>query len=97
MILRVAFSTVLIEIVLRLTSTYTLILYNTHFTGYFSTTSIVTALFVKGALFTAKYIVYYGMTTVFNALVGMKTTQLPRCICLMHLNSEMWRLIKRKS
>ena len=49
------------------------------------------ALYLKGALFACKYIVYYGITSLINRLFNMKTTQLPRCISIIHTNSEMWR------
>lgn len=48
-------------------------------------------LYLKGSLFTCKYIVYYGITTFCNKLVGMETNHLPRCISLIHTNAEMWR------
>jgi hypothetical protein len=49
------------------------------------------ALLLNGSLFASKYVVYYGITTLVNKIVGMKTTELPRCISLIHTNSEMWR------
>lgn len=53
--------------------------------------SLAASLGIKGSLFTAKYIVYYGLTTVVNQQVGMQTTDLPRCIFLIHTNAELWR------
>jgi hypothetical protein len=53
--------------------------------------SIAASLGIKGSLFSAKYIVYYGLTTLVNEQVGMKTSNLPRCIFLIHTNGELWR------
>lgn len=49
------------------------------------------AMLLRGSLFASKYIVFYGLPTLVNRIIGMKTTELPRCIALIHLNSEMWR------
>ena len=53
--------------------------------------AIAIALLLKGALFAVKYIVFYGVPTFFNEIVGMKTTPLPRCIALISTNGEMWK------
>ncbi|CAF1096654.1 unnamed protein product [Brachionus calyciflorus] len=90
-ILRIAFSLFLIEFFLRATSTYTTLNYTSYVSDYFSMTSYIMSMFIRGSLFASKYVVYYGIPTLINKFVGMKTTELPRCIVLIHLNSEMWR------
>lgn len=49
------------------------------------------ALAVKGLLFSAKYIVFYGIPSIVNKCVGMKITKLPRCIAIIHTNNELWK------
>jgi hypothetical protein len=58
---------------------------------WFSKPSLAMSLYLKGSLFTCKYIVYYGVTNLFNKLAGMNTTKLPRCISIIHTNNEMWK------
>jgi len=58
---------------------------------WFSKSSLTMSLYLKGSLFTCKYIVYYGIANLFNKLVGMNTTKLPRCISVIHTNNEMWK------
>ena len=53
--------------------------------------TIAFALLIKGALFSVKYIVFYGIPNIFNEIVGIKTTPLPRCIALISTNGEMWK------
>jgi Na+/alanine symporter len=91
---RILISTLIIESVLHFTSIYSLIVYHKQLVHYFSKSSIILALYLVGSLFACKYIVYYGLSTMVNLLVGMKTTELPRCISLIHLNSELWRFKK---
>lgn len=88
---RIGFSMLLIEILLRITSSYTVLIYTNYVWRYFSVTSFVMSILIRGSLFTSKYIVYYGIPTLVNKIVGMRTTELPRCFALIHLNSEMWR------
>ncbi len=49
------------------------------------------SLLLKGALFTCTYIVFYGIPKVCNEIIGMRTSQLPSCVSLIHTNSEMWK------
>ena len=53
--------------------------------------TISISILLKGALFAVKYIVFYGLPTFFNEIVGMKTTPLPRCIFLISTNGETWK------
>lgn len=48
-------------------------------------------LIIKGIFFAVKYIVFYGIPTFVNRLVGMKTTPLPRCVFMIHTNGELWK------
>ncbi len=64
---------------------------NSHLIRMTSKVAISMALLLKGSLFAVKYIVFYGLPTIFNEIVGMKTTPLPRCIALIHTNGEMWK------
>lgn len=89
--MRIFFSMVLIEFFLRTTSSYTILIYTNYVRKYFSVTSFVMSILIRGSLFTSKYIVYYGFPTLVNKILGMKTSELPRCFALLHLNSEMWR------
>ena len=56
-----------------------------------SKTTLLICLLLKGALFSSKYNVYYGLSLVVNKLVGMETTPLPKCIALIHTNGELWK------
>ncbi len=89
--IRISISFLIMEIVLHLTSLYSIFVYHKQLLAYFSRPSLAMALLLNGSLFASKYVVYYGVTTLANKMVGMKTTELPRCISLMHTNSEMWR------
>lgn len=77
--------------VLRLTLTYTLVAYHRQIFSDFTVIPVVFALVLRGSLFSCKYIVYYGFPTLLNKLVGMRVGELPRCIWVMHTNSELWR------
>lgn len=90
-IIKILISIVLIEFVLHFTSVYTLNLYSDQVIDRFSKPSLILAMQLKGSLFVCKYIVYYGLTNLCNSLVGMRTTELPRCVAVVHTNSEMWR------
>ena len=88
---RISFSVIIIELVLHATQAYSLHSFHGRLLPFFSDESLTASLLLKGTLFTCKYIVYYGATNLINYCVGMKTTDLPRCIFLMHTNSELWR------
>ncbi len=90
-LIRILISAALVEISLRLTLTYSLVLYHKQFFSYFNHKSLIMAHLLRGTLFTSKYIVYYGIPTVLNDITGMSVTELPRCTMLIHTNSELWR------
>ena len=92
LIYRIILSISLIELFLRLTSFSTIQSFiHNHNTSHFSFSSIFFSFCYKGLLFASKYIVYYGIPSVINKMVGMKTTDLPRCTALIHTNRELWR------
>lgn len=90
-IFRILTSGLMIEIILRLTSTYMIHNYNSQVLNLFSRPSLIMSLILKGGLFTSQYVVFYGLTSVVNQLVGIKVSDLPQCAFLMHTNKEMWR------
>lgn len=57
----------------------------------FSLLTIIAALMFKILLFTAKYIVYYGLPNLINRQVGMHTGELPKCLALLHTSAEAWK------
>lgn len=91
LIARIVMSGLLIELVLHLTLTYKIHAYHGYLTPYFSDQALWATLLLKGSLFSCKYIVYYGMGNLVNSCVGMRTSELPRCVALIHTNGEMWR------
>ena len=81
----------MLELVLHLTSVFTIHNYSKEVVDEFSKSSLVLSLFLKTSLFTTKYIVIYGVTNFFNKIVGMSVVDLPRCVLMMNTSSEMWR------
>jgi hypothetical protein len=90
LLLRIAFNAFLIELTFHLTSIYA-IHGNTRLIEKCSKFTIAIALYMKGALFSSKYIVFYGLPSIINESIGIKTTPLPRCISVIHTNKEMWK------
>lgn len=88
--MRVIISIFLIELALHTTIVFSMH-ENIRIIRNCSKATIAIALMLKGALFTSKYIVFYGIPSIFNKIVGIETTPLPRCIALIHTNSEMWK------
>lgn len=84
-------SGLMVEIVLRLTSTYMIHEYHDQVINMFTRPSLIMALVLKGVLFTSQYIVFYGIPSVANQLIGIKVTDLPLFCFQMHTNKEMWR------
>ena len=81
----------LIELLYRLTFCSSIHAYHNQVVSYLSWSSIFFSFVYKGLLFSCKYIVYYGIPTTVNIMIGMKTTRLPRCAAVIHTNREMWR------
>lgn len=94
---RIIISALIIEVTLNLTCTYTIVVYHEKFLGFFSRTSLVMAHYLRGSLFCCKYVVYYGVPTLINFIIGMKINSLPRCISVMHTNGELWRYYNLQS
>ena len=88
---RILLSILLIELFYRITCTSAIHAYHNQIASYFSFASIFFSFCYKGLLFSCKYIVYYGIPSLVNKMVGMKTTELPRCTALIHTNRELWR------
>ena len=91
LVVRIVFSCLIYEAVLHTTSVFMIHAYSKQMIARFSSPSLIIAIMLKGFLFTSKYIVFYGTTTLINRFVGMRVTPLPRCISLMHTNAELWR------
>ena len=91
MVFRILLSCVLIEFFYRLTLSSAIHAYHEQIISYFSASSVFYSFVYKGTLFSCKYIVYYGIPSIVNIMVGIKTTRLPRCTTVIHTNREMWR------
>jgi hypothetical protein len=81
----------LFELALHATLTYKIHAMHGRMLDFFSNSSLVGTLLLKGSLFISKYIVFYGVTSLVNECVGMQCGALPRCFATMHTNSELWR------
>lgn len=85
---RVLFSAFLVELALHFTVVYAIHSIDFEFSS--GVMNFGTLLF-KGALFTTRYVYIYGLPTLINQVVGMKTTPLPRCILMIHTGGELWK------
>jgi D-alanyl-lipoteichoic acid acyltransferase DltB (MBOAT superfamily) len=90
-ILRFLVSYIVFELVLHLTSTFSIHDFYSDISNEFSNTSLLLSLLFKGALFQTKYFLFYGLTNLIHSMCGMRITKLPRCIALIHTNAELWR------
>ena len=90
LIFRVIFAICIVEFFSHVTIIYSLHL-NQTLIEKSSKLTISIALLLKGSLFSVQYFVYYGIPTIFNEIVGIKTTPLPCCIALIHTNGELWK------
>lgn len=91
LIFRIACSALLIEFVLHFTYSFGIMYYHKFIFAEFSPRSLVIAQYLRGLCFGFKYMVFYGLPTLINNFIGIKTNALPRCISVMHTNSELWR------
>ena len=89
-IIRVLFGIFLIEAFIHLTIIFS-IHENEILIKKISKWTVSMAILIKGGLFGVKYIVFYGLPSIFHEIVGIKATLLPRCTSLISTNGEMWK------
>ncbi len=88
---RILISIVLVEGFLHMTSIYAINENLINISNHFSVTSVSLSILLKICLFTCKYIVYYGLTSMINLIVGMKCTDMPRSLLITNTNRELWK------
>ena len=90
---RILFSALVVEMSLRLTFTYSITGHYSDLISYFGPLSALMANLMRNCLFSCKYIVFYGLPSLVNKLVGMRVSQLPWCLLMTQTNAEIWKYV----